>query len=104
MDVVRSKNGVPIRLNEERWAHIILNHAAVAGLKESLLETVEDPDVIHKGDEDELLAARLYPETQIGEKWLVVAYKETSSQDGFIITAYLTRRLSGRKEELWRRS
>ena len=26
MDIVKSINGVPIRLTEERWVHIIENH------------------------------------------------------------------------------
>ena len=104
MEVVSSKNGVPIRITEERWAHIVERHLSLAGTKPLVIETLEDPQVIQRGDTDELLAARLYPDTPLGEKWMVVAYRETSPEDGFIITAYLARRLSRTKEELWRRS
>lgn len=104
MEVVSSKNGVPIRLTEERWSHIVERHLVLAGTRALVVETLEDPEVIQRGDTDELLAARLYPNTPLGEKWMVVAYRETSPEDGFIITAYLARRLSRTKEELWRRS
>jgi len=50
-----------------------------------------------------LLAVRLYAETSLGEKYVVVAYRELSSEDGFILTAYLTRRPSSRRETLWKR-
>ena len=104
VEVVSSKNGVPIRLTEERWSHIVERHLILAGTRALVVETLEDPEVIQRGDTDELLAARLYPDTPLGEKWMVVAYRETSPEDGFIITAYLARRLSRTKEELWRRS
>ena len=31
MDIVTSKNGIPIRLTEERWVHITENHDDLAG-------------------------------------------------------------------------
>ena len=78
-----SKNGVPIRLTEERWFHIVENHDELAGLSNEVLLTVEDPDFIVKGWTDELLAVR-----KINE--LVVVYKELEN-DGFIITAFITK-------------
>jgi hypothetical protein len=53
-----SKNGVPIRLTEERWFHVVENHDELAGLSDEVLLTVEDPDFIVKGWADELLAVR----------------------------------------------
>jgi hypothetical protein len=83
-----SKNSVPIRLPDERWSHIEYEHDDLAGLKNEVLRTVSDPDRILAGGEGELLAVR-----QIGQgKLLVVVYKELSASDGFVITAYLTRR------------
>ena len=75
-----SKNGVPIRLTEERWFHIVENHDELAGLSDEVLLTIEDPDFIVKGWTDELLAVR-----KINE--LVVVYKEVGN-DGFIITGF----------------
>jgi len=31
MDIVKSRNNVPIRLMEERWLHIVENHDDLAG-------------------------------------------------------------------------
>ena len=31
MEIVHSKNGVPIRLTEERWLHITEEHSEMAG-------------------------------------------------------------------------
>ena len=44
MDVAISKAGVPIRLTDERWYHIVENHDDLAGYYDEVLLTVEDPD------------------------------------------------------------
>jgi len=38
MDVVKSKNDVPIRLPEERWIHITEEHSEMAGYILKLLK------------------------------------------------------------------
>ncbi len=68
-----------------------------------VLETVESPDAIHEGDFGERLAIRHYATTPLTSKYLVVAYRESSIQDGFIMTAYLTSRPSTRRIVLWKR-
>jgi hypothetical protein len=100
MDVVTiSKNGIPIRLPDERWAHIEYEHDDLSGLRDQVLRTVAEPDRILAGGEGECLAVR---QAEHG-KWLVVAYKEISISDGFVITAYLTRRIRQleRRTVLW---
>jgi len=54
-----------------------------------VLEAVEDPDAIYEGSSGELLAIRKMK----SGKYIVVAYKEVSKTDGFIITAFITRKL-----------
>ena len=49
MDVAKSKNGVPIRLTEERWIHITEEHSEMAGYYFEVLETVEEPEAIYEG-------------------------------------------------------
>jgi hypothetical protein len=70
--VVRYRNGVPVRLTEERWRHIVHQYPEMSSQREKVLETLAGPDMIQDGDFGELLAIRLYPETPIGEKcmWL----------------------------------
>ncbi|MBI2939745.1 MAG: hypothetical protein HYY04_04840 [Chloroflexi bacterium] len=103
MIVVRSRNDVPIRLTAERWEHIIRRHPEVAGQRERVLGTLGEPEVIQRGDSGELLAVRHYPETPLTSKFLVVAYREVSPEDGFILTAYLTSRPSLRRAIAWKR-
>ncbi len=105
MLITKSVFGVPIRLTEERWTHIVKRHTYLKGQQELVLETVSSPDAVYEGDRDELLAVRYYPVTPKGAKFLVVVYKETSQQDGFVITAYLTgkeKRLL-RRRQIWRK-
>ncbi len=95
---VYSKNGVSIRLTDERWAHITEEHGELAGLRLEIMETVANPAEIFAGNQGELLAVR---EVEPG-KYLVVVYRE-SQQGGFIITAFLTRRghTLRRRQQLW---
>jgi hypothetical protein len=97
-EVVNSKNAIPIRPSDERWAHIAEEHVELAGMRADVLGTVATPSAIYQGGAGELLAAH---EVQAG-KWLVVVYRE-SSRDGFIITAFLTRRTRSleRRKKLW---
>ncbi|MFQ6090131.1 MAG: PBECR2 nuclease fold domain-containing protein [Candidatus Bipolaricaulia bacterium] len=82
----RSQNGVPIRLTEERWYHIVEHHEDLAGYAAKVLEAIEEPDFIVAGWVDELLAVK---ELEDG-KYIVAVYKEVSNEDGFVITAYFT--------------
>lgn len=70
--------------------------------RDRVLETVQEPGMIQQGDFGELLAIRFYPETPLTSKFLVVAYKEVSPEDGYVLTAYLTRRPSTKREVLWK--
>jgi len=98
MDRAVSRGGVPIRLTEERWFHIVENHDDLAGYYDEVLDTVENPDMIIQGDEGALVAAkRMAP-----RRHLAVVYKELTADDGFVVTAYFTRRLA-RRTVLWRR-
>ncbi len=104
MLIVRSRNGVPVRLSDERWRHIVSRHPEVEGQRERVLEALAEPDIIQQGDLGELLAIRLYPDTPLTRKFMVVAYGEVSPEDGFILlTAYLASRPSGARETIWRR-
>jgi len=88
VEVVRSRGGVPVRLTAERWSHIVEEHSELAGLRADVLETVAEAEAVHEGAAGELLASRI---RESGHA-LVVVYRETSPHDGFIITAFLTRR------------
>ncbi len=95
--VVNSSSGASVRLTDERWAHISQEHRELIGWRSRVLETVQTPDRVLEGTLGELLAVR---QVEPG-KCLVVVYRE--GDDGFIITAFLTRRLESleRRRQLW---
>ena len=97
---VVSKNSVTIRLTDERWLHIVENHDDMAGRRDDVLDTIANPDIIVKGKIGELIAAR-----KSGKSWLVVVYKEIDQNDGFIITAFDTTRITYllKKETVWKK-
>jgi len=103
MLVVRSRNGVLVRLTEERWQHVVAQHPEMDGQRAKVLETLAGLDMIQDGDFGELLAVRHYDATPLGEKYVVVVYSEVGAEDGFILTAHLTRRPSARRETVWKR-
>lgn len=49
-EIVRSVHGVPIRLSDERWVHIVEHHDDMAGYYHDVLETVRTPDRVYEGD------------------------------------------------------
>lgn len=99
MNIVYSKNKVPIRLTEERWVHITEEHNEIAGYYFEVLEVISNPEVIYKGKEGECIAVRSVEEG----KYLIVVYREISKEDGFIITAFITKRIKylDRRQKLW---
>jgi hypothetical protein len=98
LSVVVSKNGISIRLTDERWAHITEEHSELAGMRLDVLETITDPERIVAGNDGEMLAVR---EVEQG-KYMVAVYRELVA-DGFLITAFLTRRTESlnRRKQIW---
>ena len=74
------------------------NRSKLAGLRLDVLGTVAVPDRIFAGGDEALLAVR---ELEVG-KYIVVVYREVPG-DGFVITAFLTRRVRRleRRKQLW---
>ncbi len=100
MDIAISKNGVPIRLTEERWFHIIENHDDLAGHYDDVLSTIEDPDFVIEGYAKAFIALNKIIKT----KFLAVVYREVGKEDGFVTTAYFTGKINLEKEViLWQR-
>jgi len=98
-NVVFSVNEIPIRLTEERWRHIVDEHGELSGMRAAVISVVAKPTGIYAGNAGEFLAVQ---EIEPG-KWLVVVYRETNRNDGFVITAFLTRRKRSldRRNKLW---
>jgi hypothetical protein len=73
-------------------------HNELAGLHLEVLETIANLARVVAGRRGECLALR---ELDAG-KWLVAVYRETE-QDGFVITAFVTRRLRSlaSRRQIW---
>lgn len=93
-----SRSGITIRLPDERWEHIVERHNILADKQQFVLDTLSKPDLILAGNEGALMALReLEP-----DRWLVVVYRE-ENEDGFVITAFPTRRINSlnRRQQRW---
>ena len=102
MDIAISTNKIPIRLTQERWYHITIGHPEMAAYYDEILETVEQPDTVFLGVNDELLAVK--QQQNEPEKFIVVIYKELDNVDGFITTSFITNKKPyfAKKEIIWK--
>jgi hypothetical protein len=99
VDRVLSIDGVPIRLTEERWLHIVENHDDLAGYYNEVLETIANPELVLPGYGSSLIAVRSYGR----RRHLLVIYRQISREDGFIITAYFSSKIN-QKKAIWKRT
>ena len=90
---------MPIRFPEERWFHITEEHSEMAGYYFEVLETIEQPDVIYEGKSGGFIAVK---EIEKG-KYIIAIYRELSKNDGFVITAFFTKRIKFliRRKKIW---
>jgi hypothetical protein len=73
MKVIRDCFGQSVRLTDERLVHI-LEHAAMAGMKDELARVLQPPDEVRRSrsDGNVKLFYEFYARTQVGGKWLCV--------------------------------
>lgn len=102
MQILYDYKGVAVRLTDERLNHI-LEHPEMVLQKESIAQTIKDPEIVIQSlsDENTRLYYRLYQKLTIGDKYLCVVVK-SRGEDAFIVTAYFTDRPK-RGEALWKR-
>ena len=72
----------------------------MAGKTELIAVTVENPDSVHASVRGELLAVKTNVALNMS---IIVIYREVSETDGFIITAFITSKISSisRRPQLW---
>jgi hypothetical protein len=93
VDIAGSVNGVPIRLTDERWEHIVSNRPYMEPYYERVLQSVETPTWILRGYGGVRVAV-----VPLGRRtYLHTVYREVSRSDGFILTAYVSREVNRRK-------
>jgi hypothetical protein len=98
LGIADSVNGVPIRLTDERWEHILDSHPEMASFRETVLDAVENPDYILASRRGALTAVVV-----LGRRaFLHVFYVEKSRRDGFILSALVEEKMSKAKI-VWRK-
>ena len=103
MFISTSVKGIPIRLTNERWTHIMERHPELRTEKNKILETISNPDFVQEGDWEEFIAIKYYRKTPLTSKYLLVVYKEISEIDGFVITSYFTAKPAKWRRLIWHR-
>src|SRR5882672_6490256 len=98
LGIAESINGVPIRLTDERWEHILYSHPELASYRETILDAVGNPDYILASRRGALAAVLV-----LGRKaFLHVFYVEKARRDGFILSARVEERMDKAKI-VWRK-
>ena len=87
---VRSKLGKMVRLDDERWKHI-LEHPEMENQSFKIKETLADPDEVRKSVHVSSiwLFYKFYISTPVTRKYLLVIVK-ILNEEGFIVTAFFT--------------
>ena len=91
MPSFRDYQNRPIRLTDERLAHLEADHPEMQGQASRIAETLIDPDRIIRSVTDAKveLIYKLYPSTPVTRRFLCIVVK-VLPEDNFIITAYYT--------------
>ena len=98
-----SINGIEVRLHDDVLERIYRKHGELRALESLILKTVNEPDLILRGHNNELLVMKYYGTTPLGAKVMVVVYREDKL---LIITAFLTSdpsKLLKKRERVWQR-
>ena len=87
---VHSKLGKVIRLDEDRWKHVV-EHPEMEKQIPKIEETLVGPDEVRESVRMSSiwLFYKFYPNSPVSEKYLLVAVKVLDGE-GFIVTAFFT--------------
>jgi hypothetical protein len=96
MEETRSVNGISIRFSDERWRHIVDAHEELEDRCDDVLDVLQSPVWVTRGYRGSLVAWKGF-----GKRgFLAVIYKELDDDDGFVITAFFTRKPK-KKGKVW---
>jgi len=107
--VVKSKSGALIRLSMKQWEHIVTARPELGDFMKEVLNAVKQPDEVLEPMQrvrPQLHAVKRFERlSDVGlSRNLVVVYREITSREGFIITAFpISDRRKERMYRLWRR-
>lgn len=97
--MLRGPEGQSIRLTDERWDHILLDHPEMAVLQWTIGATLEAPDVELRSRSDPARVREYYKEfTSITVSRYVRVVVCFDVDSPFVLTAHPTRRIPRRPE------
>ena len=103
--VILDFQGQAIRFPYERWLHILSSHPNMVDMRETIGETLRDPDIVIRSNSAPE-RARIYQKWMVGtiqgDKWVRVIVRFFADGDAFVLTAF-TRNLMETGETLWRK-
>lgn len=90
MRIIRDFQNCPIRLTQERLAHI-LDHPEMKAMTETIAKVLAAPEMVVQSasDHQARLYYRYFFDTPVGDKYLCVVVK-SGTAGTFVLTAYLT--------------
>jgi hypothetical protein len=100
---VRSKLEKVIRLDEDRWRHV-LGHPEMENQRSRVKETLVDPDEVRESVRSSSiwLFYKLYTETPVSKKYLLVAVQVLNGE-GFIVTTFFTDKVK-KGDLIWKKN
>ena len=104
LDTYYDFQGQAIRLTQRQWSHIISRRSYMAGMREAIRGTLQDPEEVRRSRRDPnsvLLYYRRYSNTPAGDKLVCVVVKFLEN-DAFVLTAYPTTMIKA-GELIWRK-
>ena len=101
----RDRAGREVTLTTAAWAHILAQHAEMAGRQADVRAAVEAPGLVVR-DPQYSRRKRCYRRTPSGRRWLkvVINYAPVPPQGtwaGEIVTAHFVREPDPKEEQLW---
>ncbi|MFQ6051893.1 MAG: hypothetical protein ACE5K4_09395, partial [Candidatus Hydrothermarchaeota archaeon] len=90
---VKSRLERKIRLTEVQWAHTRTRHKEMDVQTRKMILTLEEPDLVyHSPKEENYHYYKLFRETPISEKYLLLIAKHLNGE-GFVITAFFVSKI-----------
>lgn len=95
--IATSRDGKEIRLTEKQWKHISIRHPEMARNINEIKQAIEGPEFISWQSEN---VQKFYIYLKSEEKYIMVAVRILNG-DGFVITAYKTKKIQyGKKDNI----
>jgi len=86
---VTAKDGREIRLTHTQWKHIAFRHPEMGSKPHEIKEALRNPTTMRKHSEH---ITKFYKSLKEEKKYIMVAVK-ILDHEGFVVTAYLTRKI-----------